>query len=306
MPTDHVHPDAQAAIDAVLTASPDAIQPRDPNRPEPHWRDITGADTADAAPYDAGDAPTAIVRPLPTLDDYLASDARLTPDTLRKHLATMYRVRDRQAAEIEQLTAERDQARATIASQAEQLRRNGTLLCRLRDLDEQRDRAWAEHDTLGRSDDLTTDDVDALAQAIEKADSVRIDARDLIWRPAPDGGWQHPTYGVISEHALDALGPNRAVLLVDIDADDSDMGSPPANWRLNPNEDQGAALGSPPARAQDPADITDPLTAALDTWAQHWRHRRQHGATPAQPADVALLAAHDAHRHRTTDHEATP
>ncbi|MGW3888907.1 hypothetical protein ACWD69_09470 [Micromonospora chokoriensis] len=44
----------------------------------------------------------------------------------------------------EQVAAYRE---GVIVAQAEQLRRNGTLLCKLRDLDEQRDRAWAEHDT---------------------------------------------------------------------------------------------------------------------------------------------------------------
>lgn len=42
MPADHVSPDAQAAIDAVLAANPGILQPRDPNRPEPHFRDTTG------------------------------------------------------------------------------------------------------------------------------------------------------------------------------------------------------------------------------------------------------------------------
>lgn len=44
MPADHASPDAQAAINAVLAKHPDAIQPRDPNRPEPHWRDIAATD----------------------------------------------------------------------------------------------------------------------------------------------------------------------------------------------------------------------------------------------------------------------
>jgi hypothetical protein len=49
---------------------------------------------------------------------------------------------------IARLATDLDRARRTIASQAEQIRRNGTLLVRLRDLDEQRDRAWADHDTV--------------------------------------------------------------------------------------------------------------------------------------------------------------
>ncbi|WP_329013143.1 hypothetical protein OG271_03870 [Micromonospora rifamycinica] len=52
-------------------------------------------------------------------------------------------MRDRDAVIVE-----RDQARATITAQAAQLRATGTLLCRLRDLAEEADRAWAEHDTV--------------------------------------------------------------------------------------------------------------------------------------------------------------
>jgi hypothetical protein len=49
-------------------------------------------------------------------------------------------------------------ARQTIAAQAAQLRANGTLLCRLRELDEQRDRAWAAHDTVNPTCQDTTHD----------------------------------------------------------------------------------------------------------------------------------------------------
>jgi hypothetical protein len=45
-------------------------------------------------------------------------------------------------------------ARQTVAAQAAQLRANGTLLVRLRDLDEQRDRAWAARDTVSASTNL--------------------------------------------------------------------------------------------------------------------------------------------------------
>jgi hypothetical protein len=57
-------------------------------------------------------------------------------------------------AELRQTRQHLADARQTVAAQAAQLRANGTLLVRLRDLDEQRDRAWAARDTVSASTNL--------------------------------------------------------------------------------------------------------------------------------------------------------
>lgn len=234
--------------------------------------------TYPAPPADPGDAPAG-ARPLPTLDEYLASARRLTPDTLSKSLAVMYAVRDEQATAIQAVTADRD----------------------------------------------------ALQAAIEAADSVRIDTREVIWRPAPDGQWQHPIYGTFPlDHIHDTYGQTRAAWLIyhapdDDQADEQDptvaerdrlrdelartceqlhaaraelahVGLVLTDWRasftgeptheadrvladlidggLVPTAEQpmppvAAVLGSPPARAQDdlPAVVFNAISRALqDLW----------------------------------------
>jgi hypothetical protein len=287
------------------------------------------ADTPDA-PYDAGDAPTTTVRPLPThgaahVWQTTAIDLAHQLATAGRQIVTLTAERDQARADRDQayqardvLRAQRDQAHATIASQAEQLRRNGTLLCRLRDLDEQRDRAWADHDTIGDTvipdnptalraaarhlrllaedhqadslgfgiewaanaldawanapDDLTEDDVDALAQALEKADSARIDRDGDLWRPTTDGRWTCPGLDRLTLDELeDGWGPTRAVLLVDIEPDDSD---------------QADALGSPAPRAQElPAWVLD-LVRGLDRYElEHPKLFRYLGEGVYQPWD---------------------
>lgn len=60
-------------------------------------------------------------------------------------------------------------------------------------------------------------DADALADAMERAESVRIDSRDVVWRPLDDG-WHHPIYGTLIAAALEEeYGPTRAVLFIDQD-----------------------------------------------------------------------------------------
>jgi hypothetical protein len=67
------------------------------------------------------------------------------------------------ASRLAEAEAELGLARQTIAAQAAQLRANGTLICLLRDLDEQRDRAWAAYDTV--SEPAVPDDASTLRQA---------------------------------------------------------------------------------------------------------------------------------------------
>ncbi|WP_194821282.1 hypothetical protein [Micromonospora sp. S-DT3-3-22] len=165
------------------------------------------------------------------------------------------RERDKAREQLDNVTADLDHAQSVADRLREQLRANGTLLTRLRDLAEQADRAWAAHDTVGEpapadnpavlpavlraaardlrlladdhaadslgfgigwaadrldawadnpDDDGTAerDDCERLADAMERAESVRIDTRDVIWRTAPDGRWQHPLYGL---HTLDEI-----------------------------------------------------------------------------------------------------
>ncbi|XTZ17064.1 hypothetical protein ACQSSU_06705 [Micromonospora echinospora] len=160
MPTNDIHPDAQAAINAVLTTNPgilQSIQPRDPGTPEPHWRDITGPDTAAAAPYDAGDAPVAS-RPLPVHDDLqraragrdlaiemhdAASAAHL--DTLRE-LKQVRADRDQAYQARDVLRAQRDQAIADLQDTRERLHAATTAIAHIRAGIETVDRALAAYD----------------------------------------------------------------------------------------------------------------------------------------------------------------
>jgi hypothetical protein len=123
--------------------------------------------------YDAGDAAPASSYPTTTaLDPDEAAYQALTAELrqTRQHLADAHAERDQaraarnryavliaaseNASRLAEAEAELGLARQTIAAQAAQLRANGTLLVRLRDLDEQRDRAWAARDTVSASTNL--------------------------------------------------------------------------------------------------------------------------------------------------------
>jgi hypothetical protein len=80
-------------------------------------------------------------------------------DQAREQLDIATTTADEMTRAVKRLVGERDQARATVIRREERIaqlvaenRRNGTLICLLRDLDEQRDRAWAAHDTVGEPD----------------------------------------------------------------------------------------------------------------------------------------------------------
>lgn len=167
-------------------------------------------------------------------------------EAFRRDLAEMTEARNTVQQTLATVTADLDHARRlnnqlaeiigqgqrTIDAQAEQIRRDGTLLCRLRDLDEQRDRAWADHDTITApaqdAVDGTRDVIGhpceggPLTDALEHAESAIIDSRDVIWRPVDGGGWTHPIYGGIRtpDQIDQKYGPIRTVLLVDIGQDD--------------------------------------------------------------------------------------
>lgn len=85
------------------------------------------------------------------------------------------------------------------------------------------------------------DDSVRLADALEHAESARIDVDGDLWRPAPGGQWtlsgtRHVT---LDEDVLEHMhGPTRPVLIVDIWLDEQD------------EQDQDAPLGSGPDRAQ--------------------------------------------------------
>lgn len=200
-------------------------------------------------------------RPIPTLEDRMTAPDRIPVDCIRLgcgHTADQHhrmagdtadtRSQDRA---IRELTAERDQARenaeyyygmlGTVAAERDD------ALASLRDvLAELRDRTAelraaqeqiAMHST--PTDEQTTepdDDAD-LADALERAESVRIDRDDSIWRPVAHG-WKTQGYNPLTLDRLEALfGPTRAVLLVDIEQDDE--------------QEATTGLGSPADRAQD-------------------------------------------------------
>ncbi|MGX4657081.1 hypothetical protein ACWCHM_26030 [Micromonospora sp. SCSIO 07396] len=151
-------------------------------------------------------------------------------------------VRDRDAAldernqareQLDNVTADLDHAQSVADRLREQLRANGTLLARLRDLAEQADRAWAAHDTVGepapaddQDDDgaAERDDCERLADALEHAESVLVDNRDRIWRPAPDGATYHRhPFGRRTRDTLDRqYGPTQTAMLIWLDGQDDE------------------------------------------------------------------------------------
>ncbi|WP_420123188.1 hypothetical protein [Nakamurella sp.] len=163
----------------------------------------------------------------------------------RAESETQAMMRDRNAA-----LDERDNARTAADFRAGVLRRHaaeagaaGEVIAVVRDAQERIDRALATYDTRseGTPDDGTAerDDCERLADAMERGESVRIDTRDRIWRPAPGGTWRHPGYGVLSEQTLGAFAAQRALLVwldgQDDEQDETADAQPP---------------GSGPARAQ--------------------------------------------------------
>ncbi len=73
---------------------------------------------------------------------------------------------------------------------------------------------------LTRERDEACAERDKLAAAIERAASVRVDTRDVIWHPADAGRWQHPLYGALDLDQIEAdYGRTSPALLVPIDDD---------------------------------------------------------------------------------------
>ncbi|WP_431895821.1 hypothetical protein [Micromonospora haikouensis] len=69
------------------------------------------------------------------------------------------------------------------------------------------------------------------------------------------------------------------------------------NVRYGPAERPNSPAGHPGGDdAATEAHRGAQLLDALDAWAQHWHRYIAAGAHPAHPADIALLAAYDAHR----------
>ncbi|WP_229401935.1 hypothetical protein [Micromonospora okii] len=165
---------------------------------------------------------------------------------------------------VRELEAERDQARraaadhrvtadywqgmaAIVAAERDQLRH---ALGLARDGVELIDRALTACDTGTQPDDDGTDERDhceRLADAMERAETVRVDARDHIWRPAPDRCWQNPTYGVITEQQLDSLGGRTALLLATDGQDEQDQDAVEGDDAPSPGSAQAGAqdLGEP-------------------------------------------------------------
>ncbi|MFG2059687.1 hypothetical protein ACGFI9_37315 [Micromonospora sp. NPDC048930] len=110
MPADHVSPDAQATIDAVLAANPGILQPRDPNRPEPHWRDMQHEMQEDSIfPYDEIDQQRARAE---------AAEQELTE--ARAELERLAEDRHK-LARLDEIRATYDQAREGLAKYRDEL-----------------------------------------------------------------------------------------------------------------------------------------------------------------------------------------
>ncbi|MEW2474633.1 hypothetical protein AB0875_12660 [Micromonospora gifhornensis] len=213
MTTDRIQTDAVAAIDRVLADQPD---------PFAAWIDTSDHARADAEAARAslkevraelteavdmlaqiGDAisPTG-ERPEEALGTLVAdvqalvadrdryavmcSDLQRELDGLRADHRSLARANAGYANANAALTAANARLRQQLDAQAEQLTADATLIARLRDLDEQRDRAYAAHDsgadfrTLAEplTGPVGQDAVDVLAQALERyADQLRDDAK---------------------------------------------------------------------------------------------------------------------------------
>jgi hypothetical protein len=107
---------------------------------------------------------------------------------------------------------------------------------------------------------------DSLANAMERAESVRIDRDDVIWRPV-EGGWYHKDSGTLTlDQVHETYGPTRQALLIDIDEQDDADGTP--------GSAEPGAQGTP-----------EPITAAHIEQYVDWLR------TDAQHADNAIAAA---------------
>ncbi|MEU7590697.1 hypothetical protein AB0A95_30950 [Micromonospora sp. NPDC049230] len=155
------------------------------------------------------------------------------------------------AEHITRLADDLETARQTIAAQAAQLRANGTLLVRLRNLDEQRDRVWAEHDTAGAAA-LVEPDGDNPDDALEHAESALIDGDDSVWWPRDGGLWTTRYLEPMTRDAIEeTFGGTRAVLVIDIEQDEAEapLGSP------SPRAQDAALLALVPAEARRQAEV---------------------------------------------------
>lgn len=187
-------------------------------------------------------------RPIPTLEDRMTAPDRIPVDCIRLGCGNTAGQHHRMAGDtadtrsqdraIRELTAELDEAReqaADAAYAAQQARKAVTQLrAELRAAQEQ----IAMHSTPADEQTTEPDDDADLADALERAESGRIDRDDSVWWPRADGLWTTRYLEPLTLDRLEALfGPTRAVLLVDIEQDDDEPAPP--------------SLGSPADRAQD-------------------------------------------------------
>ncbi|WP_416902737.1 hypothetical protein [Micromonospora echinospora] len=237
-PTVPADPPAVDLIDRHLLAAANYHAPPATRRDDA--RALYAALTADAAPYDAGDAPTTS-RPLPIHDD------------------------------LQRVTQERDHLAGLLARIGDTISPTG-------------ERPEEALGTLAADVEALVEQRDALQVALDRAHKVRIDAHGVIWHATPEGHWHHRIYGTRTRERIDEIfGKTRPALLVDIDTDD-----PPADWRINPADDQAAVLGSPPARAQDDLRPADWEQKAVDVAAGALAFLL--GATPAAARRLATPA----------------
>ncbi|MFY1588968.1 hypothetical protein ACN267_31260 [Micromonospora sp. WMMD734] len=115
-----------------------------------------------------------------------------------------------------------------IREHAAELGAAGEVIAVVRDAQERIDRALAGYDTrpeVALNDGTAErDDCERLADALEHAESVLVDNRDRIWRPAPDGVTYHRhPFGRRTRDTLDRqYGPTQTAMLIWLDGQDDE------------------------------------------------------------------------------------
>ncbi|GHJ11194.1 hypothetical protein TPA0907_55610 [Micromonospora humidisoli] len=240
MPTDRI-PAWLDAIDDTLTATeaPAMTGPdTDLARALEHgvtatWRparpgDTPGALVPEHGPVQPVDADRIPLRTAELSTAAQLAEARATIRTIERELDTALAERDDARTELAH-SRDSDNFRAgVIREHAAELGAAGEVIAVVRDAQERIDRALAAYDTRGEGapDDGTAerDDCERLADALEHAESVLVDNRDRIWRPAPDGTTYHRhPFGRRTRDTLDRqYGPTQTAMLIWLDGQDDE------------------------------------------------------------------------------------
>ncbi|TBL44270.1 hypothetical protein EYA84_02170 [Verrucosispora sp. SN26_14.1] len=228
--------DAVAAIDAVLAETA---------HPQPHsfaaYMTAVERDQLDAR---AATAEAERDEALATLTDVwhaLNAGGATGPATAADHITRLAAARD--AAQVD--AAQWGARAAQHAEQRDSLQRdlNG---------------AGAELRSALRANRELTAERDNLAQALEHAESVRIDRDDSVWSPRPDGRWYTRYLDPMTLNEIEnAFGPTRAGLFIALDdeqdeeQDDAPVPAGPAQEPIRPADWEQQAVGAVQAALAD-------------------------------------------------------